>query len=230
MKSIVFAIVILSLIGVFAYGQSSKELLRDGNKQYKSSKYDEAEVLYRKALEKEPNKIEGVYNLGNSLYKQGKYTESIEKYTEAVQKVDNPKLQANSYYNLGNSYLKNKQYKESIDYYKKALKLNPKDYDAKYNLEYARRMLVVQEQQKQQNQKQDSKDQNQNQQQQNQQNQPHQDNQKQNQQQNQPQEQKISNQNIDNILNALRNEEKKTQKEVKAKLIPRGERRVEKNW
>jgi tetratricopeptide (TPR) repeat protein len=228
MKSIVFMVVILSLIGVFAYGQSSKELLRDGNKKYKSGKYDEAEVLYRKALAKEPNKTEGVYNLGNSLYKQGKYTESTEKYTEAIQKGNDPQLQANSYYNLGNSYLKNKQYKESIDYYKKALKLNPKDYDAKYNLEYARRMLAVQQQQQQQNQ--NSKNQPQNQQQ-NQQNQSQQDNQqKQNRQQSQTREQKISNQNIDNILNALRNEEKKTQKEVKAKLIQRSERRVEKNW
>ena len=50
-------------------------------------------------------------------------------------------------HNLGNSYLESKKYEESVKAYKQALKNNPKDEDARYNLAYAQKMLLQQQNQ-----------------------------------------------------------------------------------
>ncbi len=217
---------ILMLLCLFVYAsnllsQNSIDLLRMGNSKYKEKKYEDAELNYRKALEKNPEEKRAVYNLGNSLYKQGKYNESQQKYLEIINTTKEKSEKAMAYYNLGNSYLKEKKYKESIELYKNALKLNPNDFDSKYNLEYARRMLIMEQQSQKENQnrRDSSKEENKNSQEQNK-SQSNQDKSQQN----------LSQQNIQNILNALRNEEKKTQKEVRAKLLPRVEKHIEKNW
>ena len=47
--------------------QSERKLLREGNDEYNSKKYSEAEVNYKKSLEKNKNSVPGNYNLGNSF-------------------------------------------------------------------------------------------------------------------------------------------------------------------
>lgn len=213
-----------------ATAESPNDLIQRGNSSYRNKKYDESEIFYRKSLEKDPKNLTAYFNLGNSLYKLNKFDESMQKYLQVGNSTNDNKLKAEAYYNIGNAYFKNKQYAESIDYYKKALRLNPKDYDAKYNLEYARRMMKM-EQQHNQQQKQNQKD-----------NQSQQNNKPQNQENNNPQDKnqqnrtqqnqqpKMSQNQIENLLNALQSEEKKTQKEVKAKLIRPLEKHIEKNW
>lgn len=221
MKRIIFLLSLLIIYASNLWSQNSIDLLRKGNTKYKEKKYEEAELNYRKSLEVNPNEKRAVYNLGNSLYKQGKYNESMQKYLELINTVKENNEKAMAYYNLGNSYLKEKKYKESIEQYKNALKLNPSDFDSKYNLEYARRMLIMEQQKQSQNQ--NRKDSN------NQENKNPQVQQKNQREQNKSQ-QNLSQQNIQNILNALRNEEKKTQKEVRAKMVPRVEKQIERNW
>ncbi|MFN3306014.1 MAG: tetratricopeptide repeat protein, partial [Candidatus Kapaibacteriota bacterium] len=215
--------ILILLLLIYAnslWSQTSTDLLRKGNSKYKESRYEEAELNYRKALEQNPNERRAVYNLGNSLFKQGKYNESQQKYLEIINSAKEKDEKAIAHYNLGNSYLKEKKYKESIEQYKKALKLNPKDFDSKYNLEYARRMLIMEQQRQKenQNQKDSTKNENKTPQEQNK-----------NQANQNKSQQNLTQQNIQNILNALRNEEKKTQKEVRAKLLPRVEKNIEKN-
>ncbi|MCX7880738.1 MAG: tetratricopeptide repeat protein [Ignavibacteria bacterium] len=226
MKNLFVSIFILSLSTAQTFSQSSKDLLREGNGKYKSEKYNEAEILYRKSLEKDPKENRAVYNLGNSLYKQDKTSEARNKYNELLHQTTDPREKAKIYYNIGNSFLKEKKYRESIEYYKKSLRLNPKDFDSKYNLEYAKRMLIVEQNQQKQNQQSENK---QNEQQQSNSRQSENEKQNQKEQENQPKP-KISKENIENILNALRNEERKTQKEAKAKMLMRKERVIEKNW
>lgn len=212
--------------------ESPKDFMRKGNKSYQNRKYNEAEEFYRKSLEKEPKNSTAIYNLGNSLYRQKKFEESLDKYLQVANSSKDSKIKANAFYNLGNSYLKGKKYNESIEAYKKALRLNPKDVDAKYNLEYARRMLLMEQEQKQQNQKKNENQQQQNSQQNQAQNNPqdkNQQNQNQTKQQSAPQP-KMTSEQIQNLLNALQSEEKKAQKEIKAKILPRSEKHVEKNW
>lgn len=120
-----------------------------------SDNYQKAEINYRKAMETTRNYDKANYNLGNSLYRQERYEEA-EKYFSNVANDKNVSkdLRSRAYHNYGNSLLKQEKYKESIDAYKNALKLNPKDMNTKYNLEYARKKMI-QQQNNQQNQNQD---------------------------------------------------------------------------
>lgn len=240
-------LVTLFILNNIAIAKETKDFIKKGNSLYNKDKFKDAEVQYRKALEMDPNSNIAKFNLGTSYYRQGNF----DKAKESFDGVDNKQFDKNdlagAYYNLGNSLLQNKKYEESIESYKKALVNNPNDKDAKYNLEYARRMLKKeQQQQNQKNQNQQNKQNQQQQQQQQQQNQDQKDknkDNKQNQQQQQNQDkaqnkdqnkqqeqqkQKISKQDAERILQALANEEKNVQKKQKQKALVN--RKLEKNW
>lgn len=234
------ALLLLFLPAVVS-GQSERSLVRDGNRQYNQSKFADAEVSYRKALDKDRDLRQGAFNLGDALYKQGRYSEAAEQYGNAAAKAGDDALKAKAYHNLGNALLKEKKIPESIAAYKEALKASPKDADTKYNLEYAKALLKQQQQQQQQKQqnKNDKKDQQkQDQQKQDQQkkDQQKQDQQKQDQQQQQKDQQRdaqqkkqqISKQDAERILEALKNEEKDVQKKLHKKVPARVH--VEKDW
>jgi tetratricopeptide (TPR) repeat protein len=232
-----------------SFGASERTLVRDGNRLYKDKQYNEAEVNYRKALEKNKQLNEGQFNLGDALYKQGRYEEAEKQFRISAQKSSGT-ARAQAYHNLGNAQLKQKKIEDSIQSYKDALKLNPQDQDTKYNLEFARRLLQQQKQQQQnqqqnKNQKKDKKDQKQNQQndqqqdqkkdqqKQDQQNQKQDEQQKQQQQQQQKQQaeqkkEQISREDAERILQALKNEEKNVQKKLQKK-VPANVK-VEKDW
>lgn len=119
--------------------------VREGNKLYKSEKYIDAEVAYRKGLQKNRMSFEAYYNLGNALFKQKKYPEALEQYkiALALQPTEKAKIAA-VYHNVGNALLSDKKIQESIDAYKMALKANPKDDETRYNLAFAQTLLQQQ--------------------------------------------------------------------------------------
>lgn len=128
----------------------------DAKMKKAAENYQKAEINYRKAMETTPNYDKANYNLGNSLYRQERYEEAGKSFESVANNKNSSKdLRSRAYHNYGNSLLKQEKYKESIDAYKNALKLNPKDMDTKYNLEYARKKMIQQQQQQQQNQNQD---------------------------------------------------------------------------
>ncbi len=139
--------------------QEDKKLIREGNKLYEQQKYDEAEIQYMKANEKEQTHIAD-FNIADALYKQGKFKEATEKFEELTAADLNDEKLASVYHNLGNSYLQSKEFEKSIDAYKNALRKNPDDDDTRYNLEYAKKMLQKQQQQQQNKQNQDENNQN----------------------------------------------------------------------
>ncbi|MBM3403506.1 MAG: tetratricopeptide repeat protein [Bacteroidetes bacterium] len=219
--SICLLLLIHALIGSTLQGQNEQKLIRKGNAEYDEKLYKEAEINYRKALEKNKESFKGQFNLGDAIYQQNNFGESSRIFSSIAEKTKNKNEQANVYHNLGNSLLQEKKYAESIDAYKKALLKNPKDEDTRYNLAYAQSMLRQQQQQQQQQQnKQDQKDkQQQDQQKQDQQQQDNQD-QQQKKQQDKP---KISKQDAERMLEALKNKERKTQEKMK-KVKAAGER------
>ena len=58
--------------------------VRHGNRQYNKEQYSEAEVDYRRGLDKNHKSFEAQYNLGNALFKQEKYADAIEIYEKAL--------------------------------------------------------------------------------------------------------------------------------------------------
>ena len=166
MKRILFIIILICSIAQ-VWAQQERPDVQRGNLQYKDSNFVEAEVNYRRALEKNDRSFEGHFNLGDALFRQEKYPEALEQYTQAQQVLNdsedtykgrkNSRLAA-TYHNIGNALYAQKQYDKAVAAYQQSLRLNPKDNDTRYNLVKAMQQL----QQQQQNQ---SKDQDQNQQQ-----------------------------------------------------------------
>ena len=187
---------------------------------------------YRKALEKEPELVQGHFNLGNALHKQGKYEDAVTAVRAGDRPGDGRRDEGVRHYNIGNSFLKEQKYQDAVQSYIEALKLNPDDEDAKYNLSYALEMLKQQQQQQQQQNKDKNqkKQDNKNQQQDQQQQQQKQDQQQPKDKQPQPQPRRSSGRcrrrRRERILDVLKNNEKDVQKKLRVRqaVRPRGDK------
>jgi len=243
MRKDIVLIILLAGFTVNTFAQSEHKLIRRGNRAYSKNDYLESEVQYREALERNKHSFKANFNLGDALYKQNKFSDSDSIFnginTSALSDADKSMI----YYNKGNSLFKQNKFKESADAYKMALKYNPNDIDAKYNLSEALRMMQNQQNQnnnqqqnnsndnkdnkdqkddKKQDKKEDKKDNNNNKQdnQQNNQN-------KNNQQQQQP---KISKEDAERMLQALQQREKDIQDKLNKKQAKPVSGASIKNW
>ena len=156
-----YKIIFIGIICLFVSqvnAQSARSLNNDGVDLYKDGKFADAEVNFKKSLEKTENNFKGNFNLGDAYYKQKRYEEALKSYQKALTESKDKLDKAKVYHNIGNSLLKSKKIKESIEAYKNSLKLNPNDDDTKYNLSYAFSMLNKDKNKNQQNK--DNKDKN----------------------------------------------------------------------
>jgi tetratricopeptide (TPR) repeat protein len=228
-------------LSITGNAQADKKYIRKGNKQYEKGSYSESEILYRKANDKNYGSSDATFNIGDALYKQKKYEDAGKQFIENSSQVNEPGKKAASLYNLGNSLLEANKLQESIEAYKNALKIDPSNKEAKYNLGYAQNLLKQQQQQQQQKQQQqnnqknqdkdqqqksDKDNQNKNDQQQNQ----DQDKDKQQQQQQENQQAGMSKEDAERLLNALANDEKNVQEKVKREKAAQSRSRTLKNW
>jgi tetratricopeptide (TPR) repeat protein len=216
------------------YAQSTRSLVNEGVDQYYQKKYNDAEVNFKKGIEKMPDSFQGNYNLGDAYYKQQRYDEAMKQYGASLTKTKDKDQMAKVYHNIGNTYLKQQKYKESIESYKNSLKLNPKDEDTKYNLSYALNMMNNKQDQnkdknKDKNKDQNKKDQDKKDQDKKDQDKKDQDKKDQNKQDQQPKDKnKISKDEAERILNALKNDEKDLQKKLRKHVgVPV---KTEKDW
>ncbi len=238
-------IIVTAILGMAsASGQSIRSLVNGGNNLYDSQKFADAEVNYRKALEKEQGLVQGHFNLGNSLYKQGKSEESIKEFEQAAVKAEDKDTKAYAYYNMGNAHMQGQRYQEAVQSYAQSLKMNPSDQDAKYNLSYALEKLKQQQQEQKKNDKQDKNKDQQDKKDQNQEKQNNKDQQKdkqrqQDQQQQQEQEQqgkqpqpqqekRMSKADAQRILDVLKNNEKDVQKKLRVRQAVRS--KTDRDW
>lgn len=137
--------------------REAREDIREGNKLYNQLKFDEAEILYKKALTKTPNYPKASYNLGNTIYQQDRNKEAVNQF-ELVEKTFSKKInKAETFHNMGNAFMKEKQYYNAVEAYKNSMRNNSKDDETRYNLAMAQELLKKQ-QQDNKNKKQDNKD------------------------------------------------------------------------
>lgn len=233
---ILIPLVLFILVPLAVKGQGDRKFIRQGNREYKDQKFDESEILYRRALEKDEKSYAGEFNLGDALYKQEKYEDAARNFSKLAENEEDRARLSYLYHNLGNSLLQSNQLEESIEAYKDALRNNPADDETRHNLAFAQRMLQQQQQQQQQQQdqdqdqdqdQQDQQDQDQDQQDQDQQDQQEQNQDQQQQQQQQPQ---ISKEDAERMLQALQQDEQKLQEKLKKEKAKAARVRVLKDW
>jgi Ca-activated chloride channel homolog len=142
------AVLLLALIG---WGIGA---LERGNRYYRAGRYAEAVREYEVALRERVSSPELHYNLGTALLQLGRFQEAQQHLQRALLAAD-ASLRQRAYFNDGYRTLipgrrgggdANQQLDAAIESYKHALRLDPRDQDAKWNLELA---LRQKEQQKQ---------------------------------------------------------------------------------
>jgi tetratricopeptide (TPR) repeat protein len=222
------------LIAERTSAQSTRSLINKGNDRYEEGKFDEAEISYRKALEKEKDLVPGHFNLGNSLHKQKKFDQSVREFETAAVRAMEKETKADALYNMGNAFAEAGQYDKAVKSYVESLRLDPSDQDAKYNLSYALRKLREQPQQeqrggdKQQEQDQQQKNDQQKEQQQQQEQQGQDQSKPQQRQSAQHGEKQISRADAERILEVLKNNERDVQKKLRARKSLRV--RTDRDW
>lgn len=248
---------LLAVVSLCCGCDKEKNALREGNKQFEKKAFDKAESAYRNSLAADSLYKTAEYNLAAASYKQGKSDKllSAAKYYESyLLSLDhNDTLQTSACtYDMANTYFQISQsdsikaseqsklfLQKAAELYKQSLRLNPQDTNAKYNLALTQHLLKKEEKQKNDQQQQQQQDQNQQQNQQQQQ-------QKQQQQQSNNQNQDKNKQNdnrqmssgenkdkkqMEKMLEALKNNEKRTLNKIKRKEDASAQkRRIEKDW
>jgi len=193
MGKIIFTIIFVAVAAI-ANGQQEKPLVLKGNELYKKQEYEKAAEEYLKATELNSKNPRAQYNLGNALYKVKKTAEAEKAYSTAAKNANEAPEKSKALYNKGVSLTRQNKLQESIVAYKQTLRINPEDEQARENLQKALNEIKKQPQQKQ-----------------------NQDNNKQNKQDQQEQPKnnsKLSKKQVEQMLNSLRQDEKKLQQNI----------------
>lgn len=131
----------------------------EGNEQASAELFDEAEMAYRRALSKAPEKPEALYNLGNTHFQEQNFDEAKQRFFQTHKFAENKSSKHHALHNLGNVFMKLKDYAKAVETYKNALRNNPEDEETRYNYALAKELLEKEEQNQDQNDQQDQKDQ-----------------------------------------------------------------------
>ena len=208
------------LVGTAQAGaQTDRNLIRQGNRAFKSQKWALAETQYRKAISKNQKNPQAIYNLGCALMAQQKDSMAIQQFTNAAQLETNRLRRAASYHNMGVIMQNHREYAQAIEYYKMALRCNPQDNETRYNLALCKKLLKNNPQNKDKNK--NNKDKNKNDKNKNNKN---------NQNQNQPNQDKMSRENAEQLLNAAVQQEQATKRKLQKAMSQPRRKAYDKNW
>ncbi|MBK7349017.1 MAG: VWA domain-containing protein [Gemmatimonadetes bacterium] len=114
-----------------------------GQQLYDQGKYLEAYEAWQTVLRQQGGP-DLRYNSGNALYRLRQYNEAAKTWRDALNSAP-PELRQEAYFNMGNAFVRADEdanalsgyLERSLDAYEEALRLNPADQDAKWNLEIA---------------------------------------------------------------------------------------------
>ena len=232
-----FLIFVVTVTTIGLHAQTDRQYVRKGNKYFMRGDYEQADIEYRKALSLNENNTQALYNRGCANMQE--HPDSAIQFFVAAGKMEPNKIRkAMSYHNIGWIYQASQKYDEAIEAYKEALRNNPNDDETRYNLQLAKWQKKKQEQnsgggqsqdQDKQDQNQDKQDQSKDKQDQDQDKQDQdQDKQDSNGQSAQPQQ--ISDDNAERLLDAAKQQEKRTQDRINKAMQQPRRRNLQKNW
>lgn len=232
---------------VAALAQNDRTFIRQGNRQYRARKWTAAEVQYRKAIARNANNPQAVYNLGCALMMQQKDSLAMQQFAKSADLQTTNKIRrVKSFHNMGVIMQNHQEFAKAIECYKMALRNNPQDNETRYNLALCKHQLKNQKNQQNQNknksgndknnkdknkQNKKNKDQNQNKDQNKDQNkQNNNKNKDKNNQSQKPEQDKMSRDNAEQLLNAAVQQEKATKQKMQKAMSQPRRRQYDKNW
>ena len=112
-----------------AAAQSIDQLFRQGNAAQAAGDFAEAEQVFRRVIQLDPQNAGPYNNLGNALYEQGNLEEAIASYRRAIELA--PQY-AYAHRNLGNALRAQGNLEEAIANYRRAIEIDPQ-YTNAYN-------------------------------------------------------------------------------------------------
>ena len=135
---ILYMLVTLSLA---VSAQEKDKTMPKANEEYSEKKFVEAEANYRISNSKFPKRTVAPFNLGNSIYKQNQNAEAKFAYAKAIENTKSRTQKHKIYHNLGNVFMNEKNYTNAVEAYKNALRNNPSDEETRYNYALAKKKL-----------------------------------------------------------------------------------------
>jgi tetratricopeptide (TPR) repeat protein len=186
--------------------QDENTAIREGNKLYHEKQYDKALPAFQRAVEQNPQNATARLNLANARFRTGNFPEAEKSFDELIEKSTDKNYKVKGHYNKGVTLTKQSKLQESIDAYKNALKLDPTDEDARFNLQKALTEQKKQNQGKEQKQPQQKK-----------------------QQKKQPQQNKLDKRKIEQYLKSLEQKEQEVQRKIQQNRS-RSVTQPEKDW
>ena len=134
-RCLLFIALTVPLCG-FELLRTTNESVEEGNAQLGAKKYEEALEYYDKAARELPADRGVDYNRGIALQNLGRVDEARQAFLKGTTAVD-PSLKQKSFFNLGNVLFAQEKFGEAADAFRHALRLDPKDANARWNLEVA---------------------------------------------------------------------------------------------
>lgn len=229
---IIVTVAFLLVGGTNAVAQTDRNLIRQGNRAFKSQKWAAAETQYRKAIFKNQKNPQAIYNLGCALMMQQKDSLAMVQFGNAAQLESNILRRSKSYHNMGVVMQNHREYAQAIEYYKMALRCNPQDNETRYNLALCKKLLKNNQQN--QNNK-NNKDKNKNDKNKDKKNDKNKNKQNKNQDKNnsdknKQNQEKMSRDNAEQLLNAAIQQEKATKRKMQKAMSQPRRKVYDKNW
>ena len=235
----------LFLISSYAFAQEVDKNLPKANDEFESKKYADAETNYRMSISKKRKNPIASYNLGNSIYRQNQASEAKYAYLKAIENSNSRAEKHQAFHNLGNVFMKEKKYSEAVEAFKNALRNDPSDEESRYNFALAKKLLKdnppkddkkdkkkdKKDDKKDKDKKEDKKDEKKDDKKEGDKDKKD-DKGKNDKPNNEPKPKPggISKERLQNLLDAVNNEEKKIQDKVNAKKIKGKPVQTEKDW
>ena len=125
-NSVLFMLILITFGSQESFSQSLRGLVNEGVENYNEGNFSDAEVNFKKGVEKSPESFEAKFNLGDAFFKQERYDEAIksgwvtlddtwEKFVYSgvgVGGIQAPVLTTNSLSATDLAYWANRAYKE----------------------------------------------------------------------------------------------------------------------
>lgn len=110
------------------------------NALFAAGNHTGALAVYRDLQRDQPGSPELAVNAANALHRLGEYPRALSEYGKAIEGRDRG-LRAIAQYGRGNTLFRMGRYEDARDAYREALRIDPTDRDAKFNLEIVQRIL-----------------------------------------------------------------------------------------